>query len=77
MTVRHDSYIYVPTFQVAILLIENILKINVSTKPINLHDMRIQDLVRALDLRSWIWVFGALSLTFSAGLAARGLLPHQ
>jgi len=68
MTVPTERYIYVPTFSLAVTLIEKISQLKRAPSDINLEKMKVGDLLQTMTLKSWSFLIGATGAVFGFGL---------
>jgi hypothetical protein len=53
MTVPTERYIYVPTFNLAVTLIEKILQLKRAPNELHLDKMKIGDILASMTIKSW------------------------
>ena len=69
MTISSDRYISVPDFSLAIILLENIVKLKQETKVVEVDKMNIKQTINALSVQSWGIFFAVISAVFTLGAA--------
>jgi phosphoserine phosphatase len=69
MTIATDRYISVPNFSLAILLLENIVKLTQETRVVEVDKMTIKQTFNAFSLQSWGIFIAVISTAFALGTA--------
>jgi HAD superfamily phosphoserine phosphatase-like hydrolase len=69
MTIATDRYISVPNFSLAILLLENIVKLTQETRVVEVDKMTIKQTFNAFSLQSWGVFIAVISAVFALGTA--------